>query len=115
MLAAGANDSTVWMWQRQSKAFVSPFRSTGRLAPLTVATSMLTMLLFPLNSIVPSGNNMQVFAGHTDAITAIAFTPDGQYESSIHLFGSSCRSDLSFLVPPDIQASDFSPPPPMHP
>ena len=43
------------------------------------------MLLFPLNSIVPSGNNMQVFAGHTDAITAIAFTPDGQYESSIEV------------------------------
>jgi len=42
VLLAGANDSTLWLWQ------------------------------------LPSGNTMQVFAGHTGAVQSGEFTPDGK-------------------------------------
>jgi ribosome assembly protein SQT1 len=65
VLVAGGADSTVWMWQRAC------------LPPQPAASIALTSHSFWTAPTVPSGNTMQVFAGHTDSVSAVAWTPDG--------------------------------------
>lgn len=91
VLACGANDSTVWMWQRESLAMRIRLDTTRLSDPEARADSFFRAL----RTTVPSGNTMQVFAGHTDAITAITFTPDG---SSRLILALSPVADVELTV-----------------
>ncbi|CED84046.1 Angio-associated migratory cell protein (contains WD40 repeats) [Phaffia rhodozyma] len=88
-VATGGMDGRVRVWKRvgtedwNNWEFLTSLEGPDEVTCLTwhpkgpvlaVGSNDTTVWMWQL----PSGNTMQVFAGHTDAITAISFTPDGK-------------------------------------